>query len=61
MNNIKLSVVGFLVLLTIIFVIAKITNLITWSWWLIFLPVLLPLAVCIILVFVSGIAQIIKK
>lgn len=28
-------------ILTIIFVIAKIVNLIAWSWWLVFLPAIL--------------------
>jgi hypothetical protein len=31
----------FLPLLTLIFVIAKLAGVITWSWWLVFLPVLI--------------------
>lgn len=32
--------IGFFGLLTLIFVIAKITGYITWSWWLVFAPML---------------------
>jgi hypothetical protein len=35
----------FLAALTLIFVIAKLLGLVAWSWWLVFLPVLLPWAV----------------
>ena len=31
--------IGFLGLLTLIFVVAKIAGYITWSWWLVFSPV----------------------
>jgi hypothetical protein len=34
---------GFLSLLTLTFVIAKLTGLVSWSWWLVFAPVLLGL------------------
>ena len=40
--------------LTIIFVIAKITNLISWSWWIVFLPTLLELAL-VVLVLIGAI------
>lgn len=36
--------VGFLSILTIIFVIAKITGYINWSWWLVFVPFWGPIA-----------------
>ena len=41
--------IGFLGLLTLIFVIAKITGYITWSWWLVFSPVF------VFLIIVAGI------
>jgi len=31
--------IGFLGLLTIVFVIAKLTGFVAWSWWFVFLPV----------------------
>lgn len=36
--------IGFLSILTLIFVVAKITGFLSWSWWLVFLPVILPFA-----------------
>ena len=52
------SGVGFFGLLTVLFVGLKLTNVITWSWWLVMLPLygpaLLALALFIaMLVFVS--------
>ncbi|WP_099974953.1 hypothetical protein [Lactobacillus terrae] len=38
----------FLEVLTLIFVIAKITGFITWSWWLVFLPVFIPLIIALV-------------
>ena len=32
--------IGFSGLLTLVFVIAKLVGVISWSWWLVFLPVL---------------------
>lgn len=41
--------VGFLGLLTIVFVIFKILGYITWSWWLVFSPVLIGFGIWILL------------
>lgn len=38
---------GFTGILTIIFVLAKIFNKITWSWWWVFSPIWLPIATII--------------
>lgn len=43
MENQKTVGMGLFGWLTIIFVIAKITGYITWSWWLVFAPVWLAL------------------
>ena len=40
----------YLHLLTIVFVIAKITNYIDWSWWLVFTPSVLAVTLAVILV-----------
>lgn len=40
--------------LTIIFVIAKIAKLINWSWWVVFLPTLIELAL-VVLVLIGAI------
>ena len=44
------SGIGFLGLLTLVFVIAKILGYITFSWWLVFLPVIAPAVLGILLV-----------
>lgn len=48
-NNTTRTGLGFLSILTLIFVVGKILNLITWSWWLVFLPVLaLPIIIAVV-------------
>lgn len=37
------SGIGFTGLLTIVFVIAKITGYISWSWWAVFSPIWVPI------------------
>ena len=37
--------IGFLEMLTLIFAAAKVFGYITWSWWLVFIPIWLPLLV----------------
>lgn len=44
--------VGFFGLLTIAFIVLKLTNLITWSWVWVLAPIWIPI-VCIIIFFVS--------
>lgn len=45
---------GFLGALTLIFVVAKLWGIIDWSWWLVFLPVIISFGFAlIILLFVS--------
>jgi len=48
-NDRVITIAGgnFLWILTLIFVIAKILGYINWSWWLVFMPLWLGLAVCI--------------
>lgn len=40
---------GFLATLTIIFVIAKLWGVIDWSWWLVFLPVLIGVGISLLI------------
>jgi hypothetical protein len=42
--------IGFLPLLTLIFVLAKIFGYIAWSWWLVFAPVLFGAAIAFIFI-----------
>lgn len=46
--------------LTLIFVVAKLTGVITWSWWLVFLPVLVAFVISITVLLIIAIAYIIK-
>ena len=42
-----------LVILTVIFVIAKLLNIITWSWWLVFTPTIILVVMYIILLIIA--------
>jgi len=56
-NNTTHIGLGFLSVLTLIFVVAKILNLITWSWWLVFTSILIPIALVIVAIVVSWIVM----
>ncbi|KNF06995.1 hypothetical protein CLPU_36c00110 [Gottschalkia purinilytica] len=49
-TTIDITTGGWLGMLTIVFTIAKILNLIDWSWWLVFAPVLIPTGLAAIIV-----------
>lgn len=55
----KSGEIGFTGVLTIIFVIAKLFGVINWSWWLVFLPVLISLGIAILILGVLGILALI--
>jgi hypothetical protein len=46
---------SFLSLLTLAFVVLKLTGFISWSWWLVFLPVLIPVIIIIAVLIIAGI------
>lgn len=39
---------GVLEVLAIVFVVLKLTGVVTWSWWIVLAPVLIPLAILLI-------------
>lgn len=41
---------GFLEVLTIIFVVLKIVGVIAWSWWIVFLPLIIAVGLYVIIV-----------
>lgn len=47
--------IGFLGLLTILFIALKLLNVIAWSWWWVLAPIWIPIAlvivVCVIIIF----------
>lgn len=48
--------IGFTGLLQIVFIVLKLCNVITWSWWLVFLPTLISLGLIVIGLLLLGIA-----
>ena len=49
---------GLTSILTIIFVVLKLTGTITWSWWWVFSPLWIPLGIIIVLLMIIGSALI---
>lgn len=48
--------IGFMNLLTLIFILLKVTHVISWSWWLVLAPTLLGVGIALVLliIFVLG-------
>jgi len=44
--------IGFLGLLTILFIALKLTKVIGWSWWWILSPILIPSCICLLVIIV---------
>ena len=53
--------VGFVGLLTILFIGLKLGNVITWPWFWVLSPTLIPLALLLILLLVLGVVVFIKE
>ena len=49
MNNAK-NGLGFLQVLTLIFITLKLTEVITWSWWLVLAPLWIPLGIALVVI-----------
>lgn len=47
-NNSSSGGVGFLGVLTIVFIVLKLTHVINWSWWLVLSPSLLSVAIIVV-------------
>lgn len=54
-TEVKYRGIGFLPLLTLIFITLKLTGYITWSWWLVLLPMIIPLSILFIALLVLGV------
>jgi len=59
-NNNKSNDVGFLGILTVAFIVLKLVGVISWSWFLVLSPAILPLMILIITLIVLGIIELIK-
>ena len=53
-NNNSTRGVGFLSLLTLIFITLKLCKVISWSWFWVLSPTIIPLGICVILLIVLG-------
>lgn len=51
---------GFLGLLTICFIVLKLTNYISWSWWVVLSPLYVPLVLIVVLL-IAAVASKIKS
>ena len=47
--------VGFLGLLQIVFIVLKVLNKISWSWWMVFIPLYIEIALIAIIFIVYGV------
>jgi len=45
------------VAITIVFLILKLTNQISWSWWLVFSPIIIPVIIFIIAAYIKKLIQ----
>ena len=50
--------IGFCGLLTIVFIVLKLTNFIAWSWWWVLSPLWIPFAIAMVLILIAGIIKV---
>lgn len=46
------SSLGFIDVLTLIFIVLKLTNIITWSWWWVLSPIWITILIVILIAFI---------
>lgn len=56
-NNSKSSEIGFCGLLTIVFIVLKLTNYINWSWWWVMSPLWIPIAILLAVILLVSILK----
>ena len=49
--------IGFLGLLTIVFIVLKLTHYIDWSWWWVLAPLWIPFAIVMAVILIAAIVQ----
>lgn len=59
-NNSTSSGIGFCGLLTIAFIVLKLTNCIAWSWWWVLAPLWVPLGLVLVVLAILGIILLVK-
>ena len=60
-SNVSSSGIGFFGLLQIAFIVLKVTNLINWSWWMVFIPTFISVGIILIGLIVIVIACVIEN
>lgn len=58
-NNTSSGGIGFCGLLTIVFIVLKLTHVINWSWWWVLAPSWIPLSIVLLLLIVMAIIVVI--
>lgn len=53
--------IGFGGLLTIVFIVLKLTHVINWSWWWVLAPSWIPLSIAVFLLIVMGVVALIIR
>lgn len=53
--------IGFIGLLTLAFIILKLTGCISWSWWLVLSPVLIELGLILLMLIILGLVAVFTK
>ena len=46
---------GLATILTVIFVVAKLIGLVTWKWWICFLPLIINVGLVVVLIIIIGV------
>lgn len=59
-NNSTSSGIGFCGLLTIAFIVLKLTNCIAWSWWWVLAPLWVPLGLVLVVLAILGVILLVK-
>lgn len=55
----KFGWIGFCGLLTVVFIVLKLTSVIAWSWWWVLAPAWIPATIIIFFLVLAGIAKLI--
>lgn len=59
-NNTSGGGIGFCGLLTIAFIVLKLTGFISWNWWWVLAPTWIPLAIVLVCLLVFGVCKLIE-
>lgn len=60
-GNTQSGGIGFFGLLTIVFIVLKLTNVISWSWWWVLAPTLIPLGLVAVIFLIVGLVFLINS